>query len=320
MAWEKFEYAKTDTVMPAYILITDELAQFVEDLPREDQRKADEFQANIQKIARLGRASHIHVILATQSCTGNMFPPSLKNNIAFRNVCGRVEANISRTAIDSEEGESIPLTPGAYLGYAKGETQNYQGYFTKTSEVLALGTVKPGYDPHTGLAEEGGDTFDLSPLEDTDESEEEEDLSQEVGEFEGLDDFLSEDSNDESTEEDDFILKRTSDNEFTIGDESDNDGFDLSDDFLLDDDIPELELPDSNGLNMDISVDIPENTPAVKIKGKNGSTIKLNLNKKAPDTRQSSSNNSGIIGADQPSRQPRANSSGKSSSGIITIT
>lgn len=167
MAWEKFKYAKTDTVLPALILVVDELAQFVDDVPHSQMRKADEFQGNIQKIARLGRSAHVHVILATQSASSNLFPPSLKNNIAFRNVCGRVEANISRMAIDSEEAESLPLTPGSYLGYSKGETQSYRGWYTPTKKVLSLGTVKPGYDPETGLSILEEDEFDFSkPIED----------------------------------------------------------------------------------------------------------------------------------------------------------
>lgn len=319
MAWEKFKHAKTDTVLPAYVLIVDELAQFLEDLPREDQRRADQFQGNIQKIARLGRASHIHVILATQSCTGNMFPPSLKNNIAFRNICGRVEANISRTAIDSEEGESIPLSPGAYLGYSKGETQNYQGYFTKTSEVLALGTVKPGYDPKTGLELEEDDDFDLSPIEDTEEIIEEEtpsqefeqDLSQPIEdtlEIDELSNFLNE------TEPTNMV--ETSEDEFIIGDiDQEDDIFD----FVDEEDIPELEIPsNNNGFDMVTSIDIPEGTPVLKVKDSNGSVIKLNLNKKPNKTSSNNAKNTTIIGAtSKPTGNYNNPNKKRPSSGII---
>lgn len=161
MAWEKVEFMGTETVLPALICITDELAELVEGKERSEMRKCDRIQENIQSIARLGRASHVHCILATQSASGNLFPSSLKNNIAQRFICGRVEANISRMAIDSEEGESIPLSPGSYLGYSKGDTCQFQGYFTPTKDVLALGTVKPGYDPVTGMQEDGEDSFNL---------------------------------------------------------------------------------------------------------------------------------------------------------------
>lgn len=165
MAWEKFKYAETNTVLPAKILLVDELAQFIGNPDRKEMRLADKMSANMQQIAQLGRSAHIHMVLATQSASGNLFPSSLKNNIAQRCICGRVESNISRMAIDSEEGESLPLTPGSYLGYSKGTTQQLQGWYTTTKAVLALGTVKDGYDNKTGLQDDE-DAFDMSPVED----------------------------------------------------------------------------------------------------------------------------------------------------------
>ena len=169
MAWEEFEYAEVETVLPAKILCVDELAQFVEVTDRKLMRLVDKFQGNIQSIARLGRAEHIHVVLATQSAMGNLFPSSLKNNVSQRFICGRVEANISRIAIDTEEGDSLPLTKGAYLGYSKQETLQFQGFYTPTKRVLSLGTVKPGYDPKTGLPIESEE--ELTPVSDYTEEE-----------------------------------------------------------------------------------------------------------------------------------------------------
>lgn len=166
MGWEKFEYAKTDTTLPAMILIADEIAELLQptDGDRKSMRVADNVAENFQSIARLGRSAHIHLILATQSSSGNLFPPSLKNNVQQRTIAGRVDGNISRMAIDTEEGESIPLSPGSYLGWTKGDTLNYQGWFTKTEKALSLGTVKPGYDPKTGMEVEGENVVDFSNL------------------------------------------------------------------------------------------------------------------------------------------------------------
>lgn len=194
MAWEKFKYAETDTVLPAKILLCDELAQFIGNPDRKEMRLADKMSANMQQIAQLGRSAHIHMVLATQSASGNLFPSSLKNNIAQRCICGRVEANISRMAIDSEEGESLPLTPGSYLGYSKGTTQQLQGWYTPTKAVLALGTVKDGYDNKTGLQVDG-DSFDMSPVEDI--VEEQEDDSEEL-----LDNLEQVDEEDEKENDD----------------------------------------------------------------------------------------------------------------------
>lgn len=199
MAWEKFKYAETDTVLPAKILVVDELAEFLTNVDRKDMRLADKLQDNFASIAQLGRAAHIHLVLATQSATGNLFPSSLKNNISTRFICGRVESNISRMAIDTEEGESIPLTKGSYLAYSNGETQSLQGYYTSTKAVLSMGTVKDGYDKNTGLPLEEG--FDMSPVEDFSEEEiEEEEQENENNEDDVIDDI---ELDDKETEIDD---------------------------------------------------------------------------------------------------------------------
>ena len=179
MAWEAFKYAETDTVLPAKILVIDEVQQFLESSSdRKAERLADRLRDNMQSIARLGRASHIHLIMSTQSPSGNSFPTALKNNVSQRVICGRVEENISNAIIDSSEGASIPLSPGSYLGFSKGETQQFQGFFIKKAEVLALGTVKEGYDPKTGQSLKNDD-FDMSPIEEPKEEPEEQKLEQE---------------------------------------------------------------------------------------------------------------------------------------------
>lgn len=217
MAWEKFKYAETDTVLPAKILVVDELAEFLTNVDRKDMRLADKLQDNFASIAQLGRAAHIHLVLATQSATGNLFPSSLKNNISTRFICGRVESNISRMAIDTEEGESIPLTKGSYLAYSNGETQSLQGYYTSTKAVLSMGTVKDGYDKNTGLPLEEG--FDMSPVEDFSEEEiEEEEQENENNEDDVLDDI---ELDDKETEIDDkeFDTELDTDLEDKIPDE-----------------------------------------------------------------------------------------------------
>ena len=239
MAWEKFKYAETDTVLPAKILVVDELAEFLTNVDRKDMRLADKLQDNFASIAQLGRAAHIHLVLATQSATGNLFPSSLKNNISTRFICGRVESNISRMAIDTEEGESIPLTKGSYLAYSNGETQSLQGYYTSTKAVLSMGTVKDGYDKNTGLPLEEG--FDMSPVEDFSEEEiEEEEQENENNEDDVLDDIELDD-------------KET---------EIDDKEFDTELDTDLEDKLPDEHIEESPGEN----ISEPEPPKAIKFK------------------------------------------------------
>lgn len=224
MAWEKFKYAEQETVLPAKILLIDELASFLDNQPREKMRLVDEFQDHMQNITRLGRAAHVHLIAATQSCTSSLFPPSLKNNIAFRTICGRVEANISRMAIDSDAGESIAKVPGSYLGYLSGDLQMYQGYWTPKDVALNLGTFKEGYELFTD--EDGEVHLEIPEVEDDDDDEFEEELIEDSTEDESIFEFTKEDlevdeetTEVESTDEDDdledlhaFLAQRNNNN------------------------------------------------------------------------------------------------------------
>lgn len=146
MEWQKFERAEKDTVIPALICIVDELAEFIGDSSTRDRKKRDlmdRFDTALQQIARLGRAAHIHLLLATQTPSVNLFGADLKSNLGQRFICGYVDANISRMAIDSESGNALPSDkPGMYLGWVGGKEQIFQGYFTKQSEVLACGTAQ----------------------------------------------------------------------------------------------------------------------------------------------------------------------------------
>lgn len=224
MAWEKFKYAEQETVLPAKILLIDELASFLDNQPREKMRLVDEFQDHMQNITRLGRAAHVHLIAATQSCTSSLFPPSLKNNIAFRTICGRVEANISRMAIDSDAGESIAKVPGSYLGYVSGDIQMYQGYWTPKDVALNLGTFKEGYELFKD--EDGEVHLEIPEVEGDDDDDFEEEIIEDNSIFEFSDDDLK-DSEDEKEESGDVILQEIFNDE--EDEESDNTIEDKSD-------------------------------------------------------------------------------------------
>lgn len=205
MGWEKYKSSETTVTLPALIMIVDELQQLIDmdGKSMQDRRLAEKLQANLNEIARLGRNAHVHELLATQSASASAFPMQMRNNIQFRNICGRVDGNISNMAINSDEGEAIPHVPGAYLGCADGETQMYQGYYVKLEEILALGTVKEGYNPKTGLLLEEASTIDFTkPPEDDGEEDNLEDIPND-SEVKPIDDGWDDDDEDEDWDDED---------------------------------------------------------------------------------------------------------------------
>lgn len=218
MGWEKYKSSETTVTLPALIMIVDELQQLIDmdGKSMQDRRLAEKLQANLNEIARLGRNAHVHELLATQSASASAFPMQMRNNIQFRNICGRVDGNISNMAINSDEGEAIPHVPGAYLGCADGETQMYQGYYVKLEEILALGTVKEGYNPKTGLLLEEASTVDFTkPPEDDDEEDSLEDIPDD-SEVKSIDDDWDDDDDDfdDEDEEDEDDDKSDVDDDF----------------------------------------------------------------------------------------------------------
>ena len=125
------------------VFICDEYAQLMSEIDGADYRINSEIKEYVQAIARLGRAAQIHLILATQTPTGDLIPGSLAGNMKFRTICGKVDANISRIAIDTEEGESIPASPkGMYLSSIDKDTCIYRGWYIDKPGVKALSEDK----------------------------------------------------------------------------------------------------------------------------------------------------------------------------------
>lgn len=281
MGWEKYKSSETTVTLPALIMIVDELQQLIDmdGKSMQDRRLAEKLQANLNEIARLGRNAHVHELLATQSASASAFPMQMRNNIQFRNICGRVDGNISNMAINSDEGEAIPHVPGAYLGCADGETQMYQGYYVKLEEILALGTVKEGYNPKTGLLLEEASTIDFTkPPEDDDEEDNLEDIPDD-SEVKSVDDDWDDDDEDWDDEDE--------------KEEEDDDKSDVDDDFNSLLEIASFEVGKEGN---ETPVEAPKHKMSLNgmkkpsHEGTNKKPMKLSIGKKPSNSSSNSSN------------------------------
>ena len=126
--FENLENITTETNLPAQIFIVDEMA-LLQDCNRSEMETSDKILRNIEYIARYGRSTQVHLILATQTPSASLVSSSLKCNMPQRFLCGKVDAQVSRMTIDSEEGDMISNLPGSCLGFCRGEKQLFQSYF-----------------------------------------------------------------------------------------------------------------------------------------------------------------------------------------------
>lgn len=127
------------------------------DEAKEEDNLKSEAQMIIGLIARLGRASGVHLVLATQRPDAKLIPGETKANLGVRINCGYTDSTASMMILDSGEGTRVKSYPRGrlYLSiYNKGD--HGQGFFAQSSWIDEWlkskgknldGTPIPGFRP-----------------------------------------------------------------------------------------------------------------------------------------------------------------------------
>jgi len=124
---------------PPILLMVDETFQLLAPTGiKSDEGKAqDEMKARIgillSSIARLGRASGIHQVLATQRPDAKVLPGELKANLDARIAQGRMDTIPSQMTLDSDAATKLPAVKGRAIYRAGQDTHEFQAYFVDTS-------------------------------------------------------------------------------------------------------------------------------------------------------------------------------------------
>ena len=131
--------------MPQIVIIIDELADLM-------IRVGKEVEETICRLAQLGRAAGIHLVIATQRPSVNVITGIIKANIPSRIAFAVASQVDSRTILDMAGAEKL-LGRGDMLYYPSGESRpkRVQGAFISDKEVAALvacvkGVGKAEYD------------------------------------------------------------------------------------------------------------------------------------------------------------------------------
>ncbi|MEX1307115.1 MAG: DNA translocase FtsK [Eubacteriales bacterium] len=125
-------FAEGEKKMPKIIVVIDELADLM-------KVSARELEDAIYRIAQLGRACGIHLILATQRPSVDVITGTIKANIPSRIAFAVSSHTDSRTIIDMGGAEKL-LGKGDMLFYPTGKDQpvRVQGCFVTNAEVRAV--------------------------------------------------------------------------------------------------------------------------------------------------------------------------------------
>lgn len=126
--------------VPRRFFVCDELADLtMRTRDRAANRAVDEILAGLTRIAQLGRAAGIHLILATQRPASDTLPGNLRANLgtrwAFR-VRTRTE---SRIALDAPGAESLGSAPGTSLVSWRGSPGEFvQGLYVRDEDIAEV--------------------------------------------------------------------------------------------------------------------------------------------------------------------------------------
>lgn len=127
---------------PALLIICDEVFSLLspERIRSDEGKLRDEMHARctvlLSSIARLGRASKVHLALATQRPDANVLPGELRNNLDARIACSRMDTTPSLMVLDSDAATRLPLIKGRSVLRLGGEYSEFQGYFLEQDDVL----------------------------------------------------------------------------------------------------------------------------------------------------------------------------------------
>lgn len=120
----------------ALMLMIDESYMFLapSGIKTDEGKAEDELKGEASKIlgdiARLGRASGVHLVLATQRPDAKVIYGELKQNLAARIAAGRMDSIASSMTLDNENATRLPggiKGRGFYQQFGEGE--QFQGYF-----------------------------------------------------------------------------------------------------------------------------------------------------------------------------------------------
>lgn len=141
---------------PAIMVIIDEAGQLLDSSGGrgDETAKAEgdlkgKAKSLIGSIARLGRAAHVHLVIATQRPDAKLIPGELKENLAFRAGCGHLTSIASSMAFDDATGTKTPAKPkGRAAIMVQGEKpEKLQVYYTPDASWITDWMRRHGKNP-----------------------------------------------------------------------------------------------------------------------------------------------------------------------------
>lgn len=138
----------------AILLMVDEAYMFMapEGAKTDEGKMRDQLHGDasvmLGEIARLGRASGVHLVLATQRPDATVIRGELKANLDIRVAAGRLDATPSSMVLDSGAATQLPgHIKGRGIVRFGGHQEQFQGYFAEQDWIDEWLEANPGREP-----------------------------------------------------------------------------------------------------------------------------------------------------------------------------
>ncbi len=145
-AYNAYVNANGGTIMPAMVIIIDELADLM-------SVAASEVEGNIQRITAKARAAGIHLIVATQRPSTDVIRGTIKNNIPVRAAFQVSSYTDSNTILDHGGAEKLLGNGDMLFGDGKSE-RRLQGAYISDEEIAKLASFLRNQGPVSYLIDE----------------------------------------------------------------------------------------------------------------------------------------------------------------------
>lgn len=142
------------------IVVVDELAELVDcggGVDKEEKAIIQAINKNLRTLARIARASGVHLLLGVQRPDSSIIDGQIKSNIPFR-VCGRfADPQPSIIVLGDSRAIELPNIPGRFIA----DNQEIQAYYFKAEQVNNLRS----YCIHSEYSHSASTKQDTSPKE-----------------------------------------------------------------------------------------------------------------------------------------------------------
>jgi len=133
---DEYHQKRSQTKLPRYIIVIEEFSQLMD-----DKATSKTFETSVKKLAEMGRACGIHLMIATQRPEANILTPTIRDNIPVRillKTASEAQSRIIASRSDFTQGIDLLGKGDMFLFCGDFEPSRLQGFYLDSSWIQKL--------------------------------------------------------------------------------------------------------------------------------------------------------------------------------------